>query len=360
MLAKQYIEKFGFDTTKAFLQATVSDKVIGNLCVYKCDKCGCILNSKGLLYLHKKNHSHHSVSSSNECLIKSFLHICKLCDKSVLCDQQTFSQHFRHNHNISLGEYCKRTGCILTKHDNVTQSFLKSLKESQTPDNLCIFSCNLCNSEQNRFFAFKKHLKSHKESTIQSIPSYLVQGFSYKCKKCDKLVLCDLGAIQRHLKKAHCENNNFESLLMQRKYKIFCDSFIGKIPVSTRMWQNKTLSISKIPIKEVTSIFGNLCTFTCPKCNNDYQSYLTMVRHCKKSHSHHIKYDFSLVSVARSHACLVCPTVILSDRTFILHHLNKRHKMSLTEYERIFKRNGGKTLPSYNDWIKSGCPDISL
>ncbi len=363
MLAKQYIEKFGFDTTKTLLKETMSDKALGNLCVYKCHECGHSTNSKPMFYLHRKQFSHQSKHFIFECLTKKVIHKCRLCDKSLLCDLQVVSDHLKYCHSITLEEYCRRTGCtrIRDKHDKVSQPFLKSLKQSQNPGNSCSFKCNICKRKDHRFFTFKKHLKSHKGSTMQSIESYIVKGFSYKCKKCDKLLLCDLGAIQGHIMKAHGGTENIihgAALVKQRKYEKFRDSFIRRIPVSTRSWKNKTLPISQIPLKENTSNFGNMCTFTCPKCNNDFQSYLKLVNHCKASHDCNITYTYSLVSIARSHACLVCPTAILSDRAFITSHLYKHHKMSLTEYEKIFRKNGGKTLPSYNDWVKSGCPDV--
>ncbi len=165
--------------------------------------------------------------------------------------------------------------------------------------------------------------------------------------------------IHRHLKSLHgAKARKIHKILdssRRKQYDNLRSSFIRNTPVSTTIWTKAILPISKIPLAEITSRIGNLCKFSCPTCESRYfQCYSGLRQHIKLIHQSGIKYSSSLLSgLARCHACLLCPMAMLGDRYIIAAHLAGKHKISIKEYERIFQRNGGKTLPTYTDWIKS-------
>ncbi len=143
---------------------------------------------------------------------------------------------------------------------------------------------------------------------------------------------------------------------IREQYKHFCKSFLEGIPVSLKIHNRWILPITNVSITETTSIIGNLCTFSCPKCDSKpvFESWRSIVRHI--SHLHQEKTFFSasssLAVTARYHACLLCPVAILSDRVFLTNHLKMEHEMKLSKYESVFKKHGGKILPTYPKYLK--------
>ncbi len=217
------------------------------------------------------------------------------------------------------------------------------------------------NSGFKKYFSsklFKLHFKKHKPKELKVLSTYITKGFSYKCYKCPKLMLCDKNFIQAHMFAAHnIKWKDTSTLLFSQipNYKNISDFFKKRTPISSVVWETNVLPINQIPLNEVTSRIGNLCSFQCPKCNtNKFSSWYKLVQHCKKVHNYKVCYDYSLVSVATCHSCLLCPNAILSDRAFLCYHLQNVHKVSLTKYEQIYLQNGGEVLPTYRDWLKNG------
>ncbi len=105
--------------------------------------------------------------------------------------------------------------------------------------------------------------------------------------------------------------------------------------------------------QKVTAKIGNLCTVVGPECDAKvFSNWSLLLAHCKKIHNYRISYKYSLVSVARCHACLICPKAVLCDRLFIANHLNC-HKIPLKKYEKIYQKNGGEVLPTFLEWMTS-------
>ncbi len=170
-------------------------------------------------------------------------------------------------------------------------------------------------------------------------------------------MLCDSAIIYSHMRKVHGQTKKDKAsqpFKMRKKYASVCASFRQDTPLHTSsIFINPTIHIYQIPVLERTSKIGNLCLFLCPKCESrSFENYGVLKRHCKTQHNCGLHYNSSLVSEARCHACLLCPKGVLSDRNLLADHLSKQHKMSLLKYERIFHQNGGKVLPTYNNWLK--------
>ncbi len=359
LLITQYVKKFELDTIGTPPNVIYSDNIIGNFCVYKCLECGQNCTGRYALAHHIKTHSQRKRHYNEDCLEKRVYHKCKLCIKSILCDLLTITLHLKQCHNIALDQYCTKTKTEIDARNSLTSginsSYLKSLKISNKIHNSCVFVCPLCKGSVYSLGTFKQHMVEHKPITLMPLSTYLVKSLSYKCETCSKLLLCDKFSIYYHLKLRHglTKIDKGSVPYMKRKeYNKLCESFRRQTPIS-RVIKNRAVLPSNIFFShEISSNIGNLCTFKCTKCKCTYfSSWFALRHHYKKVHLSGINFSASLVSEARYHSCLICPKVILSDRTCLKRHLTKSHKMTLMKYERIFLEKGGKVLPLYKDWL---------
>ncbi len=187
-----------------------------------------------------------------------------------------------------------------------------------------------------------------------SVISYLVSGFSYKCTLCSSLMLCDRFVIQNHMTTKHQKKLSFTTFSENRlQYQKLCDDFMKGLPVSAHVHENKIVPVEKVPITEISSTIGNLCTYFCPYCDtNNLSSWVIFKHHVRTVHFKKEAFRPSIVQTARYHSCLICPKAMLNDRGILVFHLMKKHKMSLGKYEKIFSKHGGKVLPTYKKWLR--------
>ncbi len=371
MLMKQYKEEY---TENLMPKGNYSGDVLGNLCVFQCRDCSQKFQTTTSLFKHEREFSHGDRNSLNhfQSLIEKVYHKCKLCHRHIICTISRLHQHFRRCHNISLKEYCKKTGCRKagTKIKKHLISDLKSLKLSTDIRNQCVFKCDQCTRTFFSLKSFKKHMnREHKtrvhmyvnNGTAYPWMKHIIKGYSYKCEHCSRLMLCDPGVIQEHLRHHHGLAKDFQgsvSLTKKIQYSELRDCFFKVTPIARTVFKKTIVPISKIPIQERTSKIGNLCIFLCPKCDSDnspkFPSWCALLQHCKTAHkTRRISYHPSLVSVARYHSCLICPKAVLSDRQFIARHLKTMHdKVGLPKYEKTICKKGGQILPTYRDWSK--------
>ncbi len=336
---------------KCLKSRLLSHNLIGSLCVYKCGKCSKKFPCQSSLKQHETNYSHKCGKNIIECLEKAVYHRCKLCQKSILCDRHSLYRHLFWSHGCTLQEYCKKSDCTLVKIEPNPNALLTNLKQSQHIESLCVFSCKICTKKYTNSNSFSIHTRTHKNYPKGDILSGLVTGSSYRCDKCQKLMLCDKTIIYSHMKSVHgqknvaCINPNSKKRIA---YNILCASFLKETPISMTTWRKRILPISKIPVHEVSSNIGDLCSFTCPDCDSpDFTNWRALREHCLSLHGSKICYNFSFVSVARCHACLICPKAILCDRLFLKDNLQSVHGKKLSDYEKTYLRNGGKVLPTF-------------
>ncbi len=348
----QYIKEHVPGMCQLVPKATYSNNTLGNLCIYECRACGDVFKSSGALARHRIRLEHKSCTVL-ECLTKRVYHKCKLCNKSIFCDIQMLHSHIKCCHNMTLKEYARKKKCKFVSSYYADKTFIETLKLSKTLYNSCTFACNACNRRHSSFAAFKTHFRKCQANYEGPLTKYVVKGLSYKCAKCNKLFLCDRFTVSQHWKMTHKQSMDDKAENKTKsQYDNLCKSFLNSIPVSSNIWHRKTLPMSEVPINEVNSKIGNFCKFICPKCKmEDFSSWNVLRRHVNSAHGCDIKYDYSLVSVARNHACLICPKVMLCDRQFIAEHLSGAHKMKIKIYEKIFLRNGGETLPTFDEWM---------
>ncbi len=358
MSLSQYKIKLGLIIDKSLLEVTYSEKVLGNLCRYKCIDCGNEFITPCTFQRHKKKTGHSQKKTPGDSMTKKVCHQCKLCRMTVLCDSATLQYHMKRNHKISVEEYCKKTGCVNKK------SFLEALPISKDIGDFCVYACDICKKKYYSSVNFNRHILKHKRRFNAPLSKYIVAGFSYQCQKCGKLMLCDKSVVTSHMKNSHggqkIDNETSSNDTKRVRYNELCATFIKKAPVSSIIWKKPVMPLTNIPLKEITSKIGNMCTFTCLICNaKDFPTWHKLKSHCKTVHNVSLAYNSSLISLARCHGCMICQSAILCDRTFIAMHLSNAHKMSLPKYEKIFRQNGGKTLPSFREWM-TGEHDIDV
>ncbi len=103
---------------KLLEEAKLSARRIGNLCQFACPQCNTTFNSIHNMWVwHNRNKSNCSYkvrySTWEECATHVVKHICLICDKTLLCDNEPMKVHMK-NHNIkTLREYAEKTGCML-------------------------------------------------------------------------------------------------------------------------------------------------------------------------------------------------------------------------------------------------------
>ncbi len=360
IMIREYRKRFIVDPCKDLPDATYSD-TIGNLCVYECPTCKKKFSDRKMFSIHLKNFSHGNIKDAFCYLKKTVYHKCKLCHMSVLCDQAMFYHHLRNNHQVTKEQYCQKTGCTvkhIIKTRKFSQAFIKTLKRSKVLKNACEFACPFCQQTFKCLSSFKTHIAKHdKIQRSDSMSKFMTKGLSYKCEKCDHLVLCDLTAYKNHIKSVHqhvLKRQGFSIQKTKTEYETLRDSFMKTIPAASKALNKVTVPVGKISRMGVTSNMGNLCCFACPKCDeNKIPSFLKLKQHCRVSHNYAIAFSPSLVSEARYHSCFLCPMVVLCDRTFLFFHARDNHKMNAKEFENIVSERGGEVFPTFMDWMNT-------
>ncbi len=352
----RYVEMFKLSLERNQKGASlIENDSIGNNCVYKCNICGDEFNLKGSFTYHQwKLHKRKIISS--EGLVKIVHHKCKLCGVSILCEKQNLHQHFRKKHDISLEEYCKLSVCNLSedKSYRFPIKLLNTYKVSKTIGNHCEFTCTSCKKVFHCSRKLKRHAKKQHQGVPQTLISCITKGCSYKCKLCQRLLLCDSATINAHMSYRHGQS----SVKRKIDYNELYESFLNATPASSKIWHKSSIPSCLIPVHEITSKIGNLCVYKCQKCDrNNFNTWASFRYHYKKEHSKSITFRPTLVVTARYHSCLVCPKAILNDRHFIAKHLQQKHKMKLSTYQNTFQRNGGEVLPTMTEWLK--CREIN-
>ncbi len=141
---------------------TYSAKVIGNLCLYQCQKCHRMFKTRISLGNHHKKNAHTEKLIISDCIKTSVYHKCRICQTTLLCELRYVRNHVVYCHGLSLEKYCARTGCALDKdmgkrrhckHDN------RKMEETALNNEDLPFGSNkLCLSAQSRT-AKRIHLK---------------------------------------------------------------------------------------------------------------------------------------------------------------------------------------------------------
>ncbi len=267
-----YQKKFVFNMSNMLPDAVYSDKLIGNLCIYRCESCKQTFSSRTLFSRHLKSLSHGSALNVGLYLQKKVFHKCKICDKSILCDKTILYGHIVNTHGITFELYCKQTGCTLEKTKHFHKEFVKSLKESKMIRNACEFYCKICGITYNKVCSFRDHFVKHDIKAPGHLSDYLTKGSFYRCKMCHRHMLCDIKTVQYHMKIVHGTKLKQKNVTVvtshEREYAKLYTDFTRNIPISSKVWKESAVPMSNIPMQYVTSKLGDLCMYSCPHCDS--------------------------------------------------------------------------------------------
>ncbi len=223
-----YLEIGRKDVIAQFCQThAITDNItsnVGNLCIYKCDKCEdftCRTWGTMNMHAHKMKHGQHM--SPTKCITKTTFHKCVLCEKIMLCDHLFIARHLK-SHKLNMKEYVQRNK--LTVLGDTKDNYLIELKEkikdipsiqalphwtmkssSLTKDqvtkdvgNISFFKCLLCPKDMLSFGRLRGHCNaSHKINYLAFNVKNIVEARYHKCFVCAKIIICDTYLLSKHV-----------------------------------------------------------------------------------------------------------------------------------------------------------------
>ncbi len=75
------------------------------------------------------------------------------------------------------------------------------------------------------------------------------------------------------------------------QYRKMCKAAMAGVPIAAYVHDKITVPARKIPINEISSVIGNLCTFSCPNCEKaTFSNWSTIKYHFKKAHQQRLTY----------------------------------------------------------------------
>ncbi len=307
----------------------ITDEV-GDLCRYKCRKCGKDYQSMCSLQHHLKKAQHWQERSSGELSgsrIKTVWHQCRICAKKILCEKCNVQKHLKKCHFINrLAEYQSKQYYEESKRSQNGRTS-KNISVSEAVGNLCRYKCPTCGNIYTRQDHLSRHLSHSKHNVAfnKQISCYLVEKVLHKCKICSKEILCEKKTIQHHLKHHKINtikdyaNNTFIPHNLKPMHKDLISEFCR-------------INATK---HNTTSSVANLCIFSCQQCNYSCCSYSGWVQHRKRKNEEIVPLTHYLTKTV-FHKCHVCQELIICDNAFIKGHL-KKHNMDKITYTKRFQ-----------------------
>ncbi len=238
-----YCTKTGctFQKTKqfasSFLKSLKQSKEIKNACEFNCRTCGITFNTLYSFNRHLSKHKTKQPEPATAYLTKGLSYQCKICQKHMICDIRTITNHMEKVHNTKM----KQRNTTVTSHkieyDNLYTTFTRNIpvaskvwRESAVPMNniplqeitsklgdLCIFSCPDCISEKfTSWCNLRKHSNDLHKHNIKFDPKHVSVARYHTCLICPKAVLCDRYFLKPHLIHHHkISYKKYESIFRQ-------------------------------------------------------------------------------------------------------------------------------------------------
>ncbi len=159
--------------------------------------------------------------------------------------------------------------------------FKKNLENSAVSENvesLCLYQCPICNAVYQECSSLMKHARKSKCSSNSKISIYscLITTVVHQCGICSQKVLCDRHIIRKHLRS--------HKILSLAKYSVMCNFQNKSRNVNTKEEFDQFCLTYSGKIELSTNI-GNLCLFSCKKCEFSSQRWGNMAKHlnaCEK------------------------------------------------------------------------------
>ncbi len=210
------------------------------------------------------------------------------------------------------------------------QKALQKARVSEVVGNLCEYQCPKCYNTYYNIESLHKHFRITKHGSMSTFGSinYMIKFVAHQCHICSKRIRCERSVISIHVVKRH----KYDAL------KTYCDKFNISTKINARKRQNRgfenctsTISLTNQSIR--TFLFGNLCKFSCNKCNYFCQSWKSMTKHINEKQHGSVLHPRIYLKEGDYHKCFQCHELVLIDKKLIMNHLY-HHKITLSEYRR--------------------------
>ncbi len=224
------------------------------------------------------------------------------------------------------------------------QKELDKAPVSDVISNLCEYRCPKCHKIHLTKHSISKHFKKTGHAQIcthGSIIKFMTKIVSHQCFVCSKKIMCEKNIIRSHL----CNCHQIHSL------KSYSDQFNLKL----QTYRTEFETFNAQSNNNITNYIGNLCKFSCTKCEYSSQNWVSMARHLK-DHGTALTPSLYLISDVILHNCQVCQENILCDYRLIRNHISK-HKLTVMAYKECFPHNHG-CINGYIKELKSNIEDI--
>ncbi len=202
---------------KLLEKSEISEKIIGNLCTFRCTGCKRMYKSIQAFTKHTNSRSFTCPLKGQNLkwqtsLEKVIAHRCELCSKLILCDTRMIKSHMVGAHGIkTIGKYAKPTGSTLKPPDSpdpapfftsITQH--ESVLTLQDIGNHCTFRCSKCGHVSSQWTHMTMHLKKTGHGPWTNMwHRYISKIVRHECKICKRKILNDCEFLAFHVRSYH-------------------------------------------------------------------------------------------------------------------------------------------------------------
>ncbi len=264
--------------------------------------------------------------------------------------------------------------------------------------NLCTFQCPRCSPTVlfYSYTAYREHVKKKscilsKSKECSNWRGHVKEARYHFCGLCARRILADTTIISRHIGRCHkgtsmqsyvtfmrknrgkhsseeefkqkieqlCQNKEASKIsakeLAKKKFHTCKDlplhkrrkfELIQNTPVISPNMFSKSNATNSYRGDTETATFeiANLSVFKCNECGKKYGSIKKLRVHRKTCAKNgfifkSIRYTYDSIVTARAHMCHICLKKILCDNSLITEHVHRYHKMTLSEYSLLVKKN---------------------
>ncbi len=221
----------------------------------------------------------------------------------------------------------KKKTKLSTKDTQNIASWKRDLENAPVSDSfksLCKYQCPTCGKIFTGRARFSVHLlkNKHYEELRKKINDYLIEIVAHKCHICFKRLLCDNITLRDHLRQHHTSIQEYRNMNVEHKLQ--------------RKKLNEEFNMhckTNIQSLETVQEIGDLCAFSCPKCEFSCQSWKHMAKHINTNGHGPSTSPFRHATKVTFHKCHECNNLILCDYILIQKHILK-HKLTMKSYRK--------------------------
>ncbi len=329
-----------------------SEKVIGNLCSYKCKGCSLEFKCQKSLLKHQDRFFMCKQTETTSNMILIVYHHCKLCKRKIVCSATNLKRHFRGCHNLSLEEYCSKTGCTIDKNSNKSRIPVhdhENLENAANDSEKMLLRSSLESNNRRVVYVTNKIIANLCKNAPVSKGTF--NGCMFQCQKCLEQFK-DWESLRRHTKKVHHVNNL--SVIDVQKFiskttcyickicsaKLLCDStFITRHLINFHDMRLGQYGSKYEPMFYSTSlettysekVIGNLCLYECEECKQLFDNP-TSFNHHRSKYLHASKTFTQSLAKRVCHKCKLCNKSVICSKVALKCHFQSCHKLSIKEY----------------------------